>query len=197
MGTRFDAIRARLVARDDKITIESASATTRNGGVVTLSGDIRLDPAGGFPGVDQDRRSARGDRPQLHRHGDRRPRPRHDRAARPLSAPRRNGSASRPSIFPSPTSCSVRLGRWRGPATSGRRPRQSERLALAAERAGSDRRDSLQCRARRDGRCPRPDPGDGSWSRCRARRQREGPGHARASRSPSEPSTWCRAGCKS
>jgi len=49
-GTRLDAIRARLVARDDKIMIESASATARNGGVVTLSGDIRLDPAGGFPG---------------------------------------------------------------------------------------------------------------------------------------------------
>lgn len=50
-GTRLDAIRARLVARDDKMTIESASATARNGGVVTVSGDVRLDPAGGFPGV--------------------------------------------------------------------------------------------------------------------------------------------------
>jgi translocation and assembly module TamB len=50
-GTRLDAIRARLVARDDKITIESASATARNGGVVTVSGEVRLDPGGGFPGT--------------------------------------------------------------------------------------------------------------------------------------------------
>ncbi len=49
-GTRLDAIRARLVARDDKITIESASATARNGGPISVSGDIRLDPGSGFPG---------------------------------------------------------------------------------------------------------------------------------------------------
>jgi translocation and assembly module TamB len=46
----LNAIRARLVARDDRITIETASATARNGGSITLSGDVRLDPAGGFPG---------------------------------------------------------------------------------------------------------------------------------------------------
>jgi translocation and assembly module TamB len=49
-GTRLDAIRARLVARDDRVVIESASATARNGGTITASGDVRLDPAGGFPG---------------------------------------------------------------------------------------------------------------------------------------------------
>jgi translocation and assembly module TamB len=50
LGTRFDAIRAKLVAHEDKITIENASATPYNGGALTLSGDVRLDPVGGFPG---------------------------------------------------------------------------------------------------------------------------------------------------
>ena len=50
LGIRLDAIRARLAAQGNKITIESASATTRNGGSTTAGGSIRLDPAGGFPG---------------------------------------------------------------------------------------------------------------------------------------------------
>lgn len=50
-GTRLDGIRARLVAREDRITIENASATARNGGTITASGDVRLDPAAGFPGT--------------------------------------------------------------------------------------------------------------------------------------------------
>ncbi|MCL2385158.1 MAG: translocation/assembly module TamB domain-containing protein, partial [Alphaproteobacteria bacterium] len=50
LGTRFDTIHAKLVAQGDKITIENASAVSRNGGVLTLSGDVRLDPASGFPG---------------------------------------------------------------------------------------------------------------------------------------------------
>jgi hypothetical protein len=48
-GTRLDAVRARFVARDDQITIESASATASNGGTVIVSGDVRLEPTGGFP----------------------------------------------------------------------------------------------------------------------------------------------------
>lgn len=51
LGMRFTAIRARLVAKGDKVTIESASATARNGGQITATGDIRLDPAAGFPGT--------------------------------------------------------------------------------------------------------------------------------------------------
>ncbi|MGI8568240.1 MAG: translocation/assembly module TamB domain-containing protein [Methylocella sp.] len=51
IGARLDAIRARLVAHGNKITIESASAVTRNGGSLTVAGDIKLDPAGGFPGT--------------------------------------------------------------------------------------------------------------------------------------------------
>jgi translocation and assembly module TamB len=50
LGTRFDAIHAKVVAQEDKITIENASAAPRSGGAVTLSGGVRLDPAGGFPG---------------------------------------------------------------------------------------------------------------------------------------------------
>lgn len=50
-GTRFESIRGRLVARDDKITIDSATAIARNGGTVKLSGEFRLDPANGFPGT--------------------------------------------------------------------------------------------------------------------------------------------------
>lgn len=50
-GTRLDNIRGRLVARGEDVSIESASATTRNGGQITASGRIRLDPAGGFPGA--------------------------------------------------------------------------------------------------------------------------------------------------
>jgi translocation and assembly module TamB len=49
LGIRLDAIRARLIAQGDRATIESASATTRNGGSITAGGSIRLDPIGGFP----------------------------------------------------------------------------------------------------------------------------------------------------
>jgi translocation and assembly module TamB len=50
-GTRLDNIRGRLVTRGEDVSIESASATTRNGGQINASGRIRLDPAGGFPGA--------------------------------------------------------------------------------------------------------------------------------------------------
>src|SRR3984893_5549968 len=50
LGIPLGAVRARLIAQGDRATIESASATTRNGGPITASGSIWLDPAGGFPG---------------------------------------------------------------------------------------------------------------------------------------------------
>ncbi|VFU09963.1 translocation/assembly module TamB domain-containing protein [Methylocella tundrae] len=50
LGIRLTAIHARLVAQGDHVTIENASAATRNGGAITAGGSIRLDPAGGFPG---------------------------------------------------------------------------------------------------------------------------------------------------
>ena len=50
LGISLQAVRARLVAQGDRVTIESASATTRNGGSIAASGSVRLDPAGGFPG---------------------------------------------------------------------------------------------------------------------------------------------------
>ena len=49
-GTRLEGIRARLVARGEEVTIENASATARNGGTLSASGRIRLDPGAGFPG---------------------------------------------------------------------------------------------------------------------------------------------------
>lgn len=49
-GVALDAIRARIVARGEDVTIESASAATRNGGTITASGRVRIDPAAGFPG---------------------------------------------------------------------------------------------------------------------------------------------------
>ena len=49
-GIQFSNIRARIVARGQDVAIESASATARNGGTVSASGRVRLDPAAGFPG---------------------------------------------------------------------------------------------------------------------------------------------------
>lgn len=50
-GIRLDAIKARLVARGQDVSIESASAAAKNGGMVNATGRIRLDPAAGFPGA--------------------------------------------------------------------------------------------------------------------------------------------------
>lgn len=50
LGIRLTAIHARLIAQGDHVTIESASAATRNGGTIAAGGSIRLDPAAGFPG---------------------------------------------------------------------------------------------------------------------------------------------------
>ncbi|ACK51540.1 protein of unknown function DUF490 [Methylocella silvestris BL2] len=49
-GVRLNGVRARLVANGDRIAIESASATTPNGGTINATGSVRLDPAAGFPG---------------------------------------------------------------------------------------------------------------------------------------------------
>ncbi|WP_395666489.1 translocation/assembly module TamB domain-containing protein [Methylocella sp.] len=49
-GVRLADIRARLVAAGDRVTIDSASARTPNGGTITASGGLRIDPAAGFPG---------------------------------------------------------------------------------------------------------------------------------------------------
>jgi translocation and assembly module TamB len=50
LGVQLTNARARLVARGDALTIESAAASTRNGGAITASGRVRLDPGAGFPG---------------------------------------------------------------------------------------------------------------------------------------------------
>ena len=51
LGVRLDAIRARLTARGDRITLDNASATTKNGGSLAADGNVQLDPAGDFPGT--------------------------------------------------------------------------------------------------------------------------------------------------
>ncbi len=48
-GLRFDAVEVRAAARGSSLVIERASATTKNGGVVSGSGSVRLDPAAGLP----------------------------------------------------------------------------------------------------------------------------------------------------
>lgn len=49
-GVRLTAIEARLAANGDNLTIERASAQTPNGGTLSASGRLQLDPAAGFPG---------------------------------------------------------------------------------------------------------------------------------------------------
>lgn len=49
-GTQLSGITARVVARGDEIAIETLAATARNGGTLSGSGRVRLDPAAGFPG---------------------------------------------------------------------------------------------------------------------------------------------------
>jgi translocation and assembly module TamB len=61
LGIRLENIRARLVAGGEEVSIESASAATRNGGSITAGGRFRLDPQAGFPGSIQ----IRGQRAQL------------------------------------------------------------------------------------------------------------------------------------
>ena len=49
-GVTLSAIQARVVARGQEIVIERGQASTRNGGVLTASGRVRLDADAGFPG---------------------------------------------------------------------------------------------------------------------------------------------------
>lgn len=49
-GIRLTNIAARLVANGDSLTIQQASARTANGGTLSASGQVRVDPAAGFPG---------------------------------------------------------------------------------------------------------------------------------------------------
>ncbi|WP_294535278.1 translocation/assembly module TamB domain-containing protein [uncultured Rhodoblastus sp.] len=48
-GIKFDRIDALLRARGDQVTIERFNAFTRGDGTVALAGNIRIDPADGFP----------------------------------------------------------------------------------------------------------------------------------------------------
>lgn len=49
-GVKLSAIAARIVANGDNLTIERASAATPNGGNLSASGRVEVDPAAGFPG---------------------------------------------------------------------------------------------------------------------------------------------------
>ncbi|CAH1650513.1 conserved hypothetical protein [Hyphomicrobiales bacterium] len=60
-GIRLDAVEARIAANGDNLTIERASARTPNGGTLSASGQVRIDPAAGFPG----NLRIRGERAQL------------------------------------------------------------------------------------------------------------------------------------
>lgn len=60
-GIRLNAIEARVAANGDNLTVERASARAPNGGTITASGQVKVDPAAGFPGNIR----IRGDRAQL------------------------------------------------------------------------------------------------------------------------------------
>jgi translocation and assembly module TamB len=51
LGTRLDAIEAKITAEGDRITVERLTAATPNGGALSGSGQVRLDPEAGFPGT--------------------------------------------------------------------------------------------------------------------------------------------------
>ncbi len=48
-GVKLEKISATARARGDEIVIERATASTRNGGAITLSGNVRVAPEAGFP----------------------------------------------------------------------------------------------------------------------------------------------------
>ncbi len=50
-GIRLADMRARIAASGDNLTIESASARTPNGGTISASGQVKVDPTAGFPGT--------------------------------------------------------------------------------------------------------------------------------------------------
>lgn len=49
-GVRLTAIEARIAANGENLTVERASASTPNGGTLSATGRVALDPAAGFPG---------------------------------------------------------------------------------------------------------------------------------------------------
>ena len=48
-GIELDSIQARIVAHGKELTIVNAAASTKHGGSISATGNVRLDPAGGFP----------------------------------------------------------------------------------------------------------------------------------------------------
>ena len=60
-GVQFEGIQTRILAQGEELVIERASATTPNGGTVSASGRVRLEPDAGFPGTIR----IRGNRAQL------------------------------------------------------------------------------------------------------------------------------------
>jgi translocation and assembly module TamB len=51
MGLKLDRIEARIAAHGETLSVERFAATTPNGGTLGASGQVRLDPATGFPGT--------------------------------------------------------------------------------------------------------------------------------------------------
>jgi translocation and assembly module TamB len=51
LGLKLERIAGRISARGDQIVIERIDASTPNGGTLNAKGQVRLDPAGGFPGA--------------------------------------------------------------------------------------------------------------------------------------------------
>jgi translocation and assembly module TamB len=50
LGVRVESIDARIAAQGDRLAVERLSGTTPGGGTLSGSGQIRVDPAAGFPG---------------------------------------------------------------------------------------------------------------------------------------------------
>ncbi len=50
VGTRLDAIEAKITAQGERIVVERLSATTPGGGTLSGSGEVRIAPDAGFPG---------------------------------------------------------------------------------------------------------------------------------------------------
>ncbi|MGY4477170.1 translocation/assembly module TamB domain-containing protein [Bradyrhizobium sp. USDA 3364] len=51
LGTRLDAVEARITAEGDRIVVERLAAVTPNGGTLSGSGQVRVAPDAGFPGT--------------------------------------------------------------------------------------------------------------------------------------------------
>lgn len=51
LGTRLDAIEAKVIAEGERISVEHLNATTPNGGALSGSGQVRIAPDADFPGT--------------------------------------------------------------------------------------------------------------------------------------------------